>query len=130
MQLLRAEWKQLQDSMPEKPALASAVADGPFIDQPVFMRGSLQAPGEVVSKHFPIVLAGEQPEACERERTAGTRRVACRSRTILSLPSDGESHLAMAFWGSVGPNAEQLGPNRRAADPSRTAGLPGEAIHR
>ena len=59
VQLLRKEVKQLQDTMPEKPALASAVCDGPSIDQPVFMRGSLHAPGEVVPKHFPIVIAGE-----------------------------------------------------------------------
>ena len=64
VELLRAEWKQLQDSMPEKPALASAVADGPIIEQPVFMRGSHQARGEVVSKHFPIVLAGDDQSRC------------------------------------------------------------------
>ncbi|HYI92757.1 MAG TPA: PSD1 and planctomycete cytochrome C domain-containing protein, partial [Bryobacteraceae bacterium] len=64
--LLRQEWKQLQDTMPEKPALASAVCDGPSIDQHVFVRGSLHAHGEAVSKHFPSVIAGDDPPAIKQ----------------------------------------------------------------
>ena len=61
VQLLRAEWKQLLDTMPPKPELASAVAEGPSVDQRVFVRGSLHSPGEPVTKHFPVVISGATP---------------------------------------------------------------------
>ncbi|HYO82221.1 MAG TPA: DUF1553 domain-containing protein, partial [Bryobacteraceae bacterium] len=58
VQLLRAEWKQLNDTMPPKPDLASAVTEGPSVDQRVFVRGNLNSPGDRVAKHFPVVLSG------------------------------------------------------------------------
>jgi hypothetical protein len=61
VQLLRSEWKQLEETIPEKPALASAVCDGPSINQRVFVRGNLHSPGDPVTKHFPSVIAGERP---------------------------------------------------------------------
>jgi hypothetical protein len=63
VQLLRSEWKQLEAATPEKPALASAVCEGPSVKQQVFLRGSLNSPGEPVTKHFPIAIAGDrQPQ--------------------------------------------------------------------
>jgi hypothetical protein len=62
VQLLRSEWKKLEDTMPEPPAMISAVADGPSIEQRVFVRGSLHNPGEPVAKQFPVVLAGDSQE--------------------------------------------------------------------
>jgi hypothetical protein len=46
VQLLRSEWKLLLDTMPKAPELASAVCDGPAVDQRVFVRGNLHSPGE------------------------------------------------------------------------------------
>ncbi len=58
VQLLRSEWKLLSETMPETPELASAVMDGPSVNQRVLVRGSLNSPGEPVAKHFPVVLSG------------------------------------------------------------------------
>jgi hypothetical protein len=55
---LRAEWKQLQATLPPPPAMASGVCDGPSIEQRVFLRGDNNSPGELVAKQFPVVLAG------------------------------------------------------------------------
>ena len=57
--LLRKEFEQLEKSLPEAPAMASAVSDGIPVDQKVFVRGDYHNPGEPVAKQFPIVLAGE-----------------------------------------------------------------------
>lgn len=62
---LRAEWKQLEKSMPPEPAMASALADGPAVEQHIFLRGDHHNPGAVAPKAFPIILAGEQPPAIE-----------------------------------------------------------------
>ncbi len=61
--LLRQEWEQLKKTLPEEPALVSAVTDGPSINQRIFVRGNLHNPGEAVAKGFPIVLAGENQPA-------------------------------------------------------------------
>lgn len=62
VQFLRAEWKTLAGTMPPEPELASAVTDGPPVDQHVFVRGNLYSPGEPVSRHFPAVLStSERP---------------------------------------------------------------------
>ncbi|HTM49982.1 MAG TPA: PSD1 and planctomycete cytochrome C domain-containing protein [Bryobacteraceae bacterium] len=60
---LRREWKYLEKSLPPPPALATAVCDGPSVDQRVFLHGDPHSPGEPVAKQFPIVLAGnaQQP---------------------------------------------------------------------
>ena len=56
---LRAEWKQLKDSLPPEPPVASAVCEGPSVEQRVFLHGDNNSPGEPVAKQFPVVLAGE-----------------------------------------------------------------------
>jgi hypothetical protein len=48
--------------MPTEPALATAVCDGPPVDQKVFLHGDNNSPGEPVAKQFPIVLAGESQQ--------------------------------------------------------------------
>jgi hypothetical protein len=58
VQLLRSEWKRLVDTMPKVPELASAVSEGPSVDQRVFVRGNLHSPGEPVAKHFPQIISG------------------------------------------------------------------------
>ena len=68
VQYLRSEWKQLEAEMPEAPALASAVSDGPSIDQRVFVRGNLHSPGDPVAKHFPVVLGGEKQPPVKKGR--------------------------------------------------------------
>ena len=57
--VLRKEFEQLEKSLPEAPAMASAVNDGIPVDQKVFVHGDYHNPGEPVAKQFPIVLAGE-----------------------------------------------------------------------
>jgi len=57
--VLRKEFEQLEKSLPEAPAMASAVSDGIPVDQKVFLHGDYHNPGESVAKQFPIVLAGE-----------------------------------------------------------------------
>ncbi len=57
--VLRKEFEKLEKSLPEAPAMASAVNDGIPVDQKVFVRGDYHNPGEPVAKQFPIVLAGE-----------------------------------------------------------------------
>ena len=49
----------LTATLPPEPPLASAVRDGPAVDQRVFLHGDNNSPGEPVAKQFPIVLAGE-----------------------------------------------------------------------
>jgi len=59
---LRAEWQALEKTLPPEPALASAVCEGPAVEQRVFLRGDHHSPGEVAPKAFPAILArGEQP---------------------------------------------------------------------
>ena len=59
---LRAEWKQLQSTLPPAPPMASAVCEGPSVDQRVFLHGDNNSPGEPVAKQFPVVLAGESQQ--------------------------------------------------------------------
>ena len=59
---LRSEWKAIEASLPPEPALATAVCDGPSVDQRVFLHGDHLSPGEPVAKQFPIVLAGESQQ--------------------------------------------------------------------
>jgi hypothetical protein len=60
--VLRKEFEQLEKSLPEPPAMASAVGDGIPVDQRVFVRGDYHNPGEPVAKQFPVVLAGESQQ--------------------------------------------------------------------
>ena len=62
VQLLRQEWMKLEETMPEVPALASAVSEGVEVQQHVFVRGDLHSPGEPVTTHFPIAVPGPQPK--------------------------------------------------------------------
>lgn len=57
---LRAELKDLKDSLPAAPPMACGVGEGNFIEQPVFVGGSHRNRGEIVPKQFPVVLAGGQ----------------------------------------------------------------------
>lgn len=66
VELLRAEWKQLEDSMPPVPALASAVTDGVDVRQHVFLRGDHHNQGDPVGKHFPVFLAGTEQKPIEK----------------------------------------------------------------
>jgi hypothetical protein len=63
VQSLRSQWEKLKNTLPAEPPLASAVADGPLVEQPVFVRGSHHNRGPIVPKAFPIFLAGSQPPA-------------------------------------------------------------------
>jgi hypothetical protein len=62
---LRQEYQKLKDTLPPEPGLISAVAEGPRIEQRIFVRGQLSNPGEPVAKRFPLVLAGEAQPAIE-----------------------------------------------------------------
>ena len=56
---LRREWKQLEESLPPEPPMASAVREGAPVEQRVFLHGDNNSPGDPVAKQFPVVLAGE-----------------------------------------------------------------------
>ena len=56
---LRREWKQLEESLPPEPPMASAVREGAPVEQRVFLHGDNNSPGAPVAKQFPVVLAGE-----------------------------------------------------------------------
>ena len=63
---LRKEFQELEKSMPEEPAMASAVCDGPSVDQHVFLHGDHHNQGDPVAKTFPVVLAGETQHPVEK----------------------------------------------------------------
>ncbi len=56
---LRREYDLRKIEMGKEPDLASAVTDGPVIDQHVFLRGDHHSKGDPVAKVFPVVLAGD-----------------------------------------------------------------------
>jgi hypothetical protein len=58
---LRREWKELHDTLPPEPPMASAVCEGTPVDQRVFLRGDHHNQGEPVARHVPVVLAADQP---------------------------------------------------------------------
>ncbi len=60
---LRQEYERLKQTLPPEPQLISAVAEGPAVEQRVFLRGQIGNPGELVSRRFPVVLAGEEQTA-------------------------------------------------------------------
>jgi hypothetical protein len=57
---LESALKQLKDSGPPEPPLACALAEGKITEQRVFIRGNPENQGELVSKRFPLVLAGDR----------------------------------------------------------------------
>jgi hypothetical protein len=58
---LRDELAQLEKSAPVMPS-AMGVTEGTITDTPILRRGNHLKPGEVVRRHFPVVLAGsDQP---------------------------------------------------------------------
>ena len=60
---LRKEVARLKESSAPEPPKANAVAEGPPVQQHVFVRGDHHNPGEAVVQRFPIALAGagQQP---------------------------------------------------------------------
>ncbi|MFN0171637.1 MAG: PSD1 and planctomycete cytochrome C domain-containing protein [Bryobacteraceae bacterium] len=55
--VLRREWNRLEETVPEEPAMASAVVDGEVVEQRVFVRGDHHNPGSPAPKRFPLVLS-------------------------------------------------------------------------
>lgn len=60
---LNAELKTIKESGPPEPPFACAVSEGEPVEQRVFHRGNPDAKGEIVSKAFPVILAGHQQPA-------------------------------------------------------------------
>ncbi|MFM8272596.1 MAG: PSD1 and planctomycete cytochrome C domain-containing protein [Gemmata sp.] len=73
---LQLDLATLEKSAPEVPS-AMGVTEGTTTDVPVFRRGNHLAPGAVVARRFPVVLAGEQQPA---------------------LPSGSSGRLELARW--------------------------------
>ncbi|MFN7937536.1 MAG: PSD1 and planctomycete cytochrome C domain-containing protein [Bryobacteraceae bacterium] len=67
---LRAEYEELQRTLPPEPAMASAVTDGPVVQQRLFVRGDHLNPGEPVAKHFLSAVSGE-----EQPKVSGSGRL-------------------------------------------------------
>jgi len=57
---LRKEFDALKTASPPEPPMACAVAEGPSIEQKVFIRGNWANPGEEAPKQFLRIIAGEQ----------------------------------------------------------------------
>ncbi len=57
---LRKELDTLKAASPPEPPMACAVAEGPSIQQKVFIRGNWANPGEDAPKQFLRIIAGEQ----------------------------------------------------------------------
>ncbi len=55
---LKVEVKKLKASAMEEPPMANAVAEGPVVEQHVFVRGDYNAEGELAPKVFPAIIAG------------------------------------------------------------------------
>jgi len=56
---LRAELAALKAAAPPEPPMACGVGEDKAIDQPVFLRGNVEAKGEIVPKRFPKILSKE-----------------------------------------------------------------------
>lgn len=57
VKLLQAEWQLLEKTLPPEPEYASAAADGPVVDQHIFVRGDIHNPGDAVAKGFPSAVS-------------------------------------------------------------------------
>jgi len=68
---LRKELEALKAASPPEPPMACAVAEGPSIQQKVFIRGNWANPGEDAPKQFLRIIAGEQ----QTPVTAGSGRL-------------------------------------------------------
>jgi hypothetical protein len=55
----KAELQRLKDATPPEPPFACGVAEGKNVEQHVFVRGNPESPGDLVSKRFPTILAGQ-----------------------------------------------------------------------
>jgi cytochrome c553 len=56
---LEGEMADLRKNGPPEPPMASAVTEGPSVEQRVFIRGNVSSPGEPAPKRFLTILAGE-----------------------------------------------------------------------
>lgn len=64
---LRQEWKRFEETLPQEPAMASAVTDEETpVRQTVFVRGDHNSPGEPVEKAFPAILTHERQPLIDR----------------------------------------------------------------
>ncbi|HWB98334.1 MAG TPA: DUF1549 domain-containing protein [Bryobacteraceae bacterium] len=59
IQALEQEREALRDASPPEPDMADAVAEGPPVEQHVFIRGNVAAPGEVAPRQFLRVISGD-----------------------------------------------------------------------
>ena len=57
LETLRAELKQLEETLPPEVDMACAVQEGEIVEQKVFIRGDYGSPGEDAPKGFPAVIA-------------------------------------------------------------------------
>jgi hypothetical protein len=68
---LRQESAELTKASPPRPPMANAVAEGPHVEQHVFLRGNYSNPGEVVQPAMPAILR----VAASRPVTTGSGRM-------------------------------------------------------
>lgn len=69
---LRGELERLEKAEPPEPAMAYAVKEAESVEQHLFVRGSHNNPGKLVSQRFPVILAGEEQQPI----AAGSGRLA------------------------------------------------------
>ena len=126
---LRKELDTLKAASPPEPPMACAVAEGPSVQQKVFIRGNWANPGEDAPKQFLRIIAGEQQTPGDQGQWPfGVGPVADAAGSSADLACDGEPPLAVALWRRVGTHTKQFRQAWRNAHPSRVAGLPGSAV--
>ena len=120
-----------KSSKPKLPAprRALAMADGPGLDERVFIRGNHKNLGEVAPRRFLEALAGAgQPAPDLRQRPAGAGPAPDRSRQSAGRPRHGQPPLEASLRRGHRPQRRQLRRPGRAADASGAARLPGGRV--
>ena len=98
-------------------------------DSPLYQRGELDQPGEIVPRGLVQVLSRKHAHDRSRKRPARAGRVAGLAREPADGPRDGQPGLAAPVRPRPGADARQLRRRRPAAQPSRAARPPGRLVH-
>ena len=100
------------------------------VDSPLYVRGELDQPGEVVPRGLVRVLCDRDARTDRGgERTSRAGRLARLARESADRPRDREPGLAAPVRPRAGANPRQLRRRGPAAEPSGTARHPGRGLH-
>ena len=135
--LRRASLSALQNNTPPPIAYANGIQEGGVPDSPhagihdvrVHIRGSYARLGDVVPRHFPVVLAGEtQPPITQGSGTPAAGRMAGKPRPPAHRSRVGQSRMAGPLRAGPGSHTGQLRTARRTPLTPEVAGLAGVSL--